>query len=43
MNLNIVGIKYNPKGYKRDKAKLIAESLNKCFCVFIYTPQKQDT
>ena len=39
--LNIPGIKNNPNGTNKDIIKLIPESLRRCICVFIYTPQKQ--
>ena len=40
---NIPGKKFNPKGYNIDSPKLNKVSLIKCFCVFLYTAQKQET
>ena len=36
------GIKFNPKGYSIDKAKLIKVSFIKIIWVFLYTAQKLD-
>ena len=35
------GIKYIPKGYAIDVAKLTKVSFSRIFCVFSYTAQKQ--
>ena len=40
--LNHPGIKFNPKGYNMLNPKLKKVSLNKAFCVLVYTAQKQE-